>query len=201
MKAVIYSRVSNNDQNTSRQINDLMKVSGFEVAKTFSENVSGFSKKMEDRKGLQEALRYMDDEKVEVIMVHEVSRLGRNTLEVLNLIKKLEDKDIKIYIHNLGMTLCRDDIYSKLIVTIMADLARMESETMSQRIKSGIRARKTKGLATGRLTGSLENKERFLSKHKDIIKYLHLGRSYSEITSICKCGMSTVSKVKKSLLE
>ena len=47
----------------------------------------------------------------------------------------------------------------------MADLARMESEQMSQRIKSGIRARKEKGLATGRKTNSTETKEKFLNSY------------------------------------
>lgn len=136
-------------------------------------------------------------------MVHEVSRLGRNTTEVLNLIRELETKGISLYIHNLGCTLsndgAKDQIFTKLIVTIMADLARLESDQLSQRIKSGIRTRKIKGLHTGRKPDSRESTERFLSKHQDIIKYLKLGRSYNEISKLCGCSMSTVKKVKDKM--
>lgn len=203
MKAVIYTRVSTNDQTTSRQINDLSKVEGFSVVKIFSENISGFSKSMEERKGLQDMFRYVEKNIIECIMVSEVSRLGRNTVECLSLINDLEKKGILLYIHNLGCTIGKDEgqdsIFTKLIVTIMADLARMESEQLSQRIKSGIRNRKEKGLHTGRKVNSTESKERFLSKHKDIQKYLSKGRSYSEITKLTGAAPYTISKVKKAL--
>lgn len=205
MKAVIYTRVSTNEQTTQRQVNDLSKVQGFDVVKTFSENVSGFSKSMDDRKGLQDMLRYVRKNDVKCIMVSEVSRLGRNTLECLNLIKEMEDQGICLYIHNLGCTLGKDSgqdsIFTKLIITIMADLARMESEQLSQRIKSGIRNRKENGLHTGRKVNSKESKERFLGKHKDVQKNLNLGRSYSEITKLTGTAPYTISKVKKALAE
>lgn len=203
MKAVIYTRVSSDTQTTQRQVNDLSKVEGFEVVKTFSENVSGFSKSMEERQGLQKMLQYVDANKVEVIMIHEISRLGRNTHETLTLLKQLEEKGIRLYIHNLNITLNAgnpaDDIFSKLIVTIVSDLARLESEQLSQRIKSGIRNRKEKGLTTGRKVNSTESKERFLSKHEDIQKYLSQRMSYKEITSLTGAAPYTISKVKKAL--
>ena len=204
MKAVIYTRVSTNDQTTHRQVNDLSKVEGFEVVKTFSENISGFSKSMEERKGLQDMLRYVQKNEVKCIMISEVSRLGRNTVECLNLMKELEEKRICLYIYNLGCTLGKDcgqdSTFTKLIVTIMADLARMESEQLSQRIKSGIRNRKEKGFHTGRKVNSTESAEKFLSKHKDVKKYLSLGRSYSEITKLTGAAPYTISKVKKRLV-
>ena len=203
MKAVIYTRVSKNDQTTQRQLNELSKVQGFEVVRTFSENISGFSKRMEERKGLQNMLKYVQKNEIKCVMVSEVSRLGRNTLECLNLINDLEKESICLYIHNLGCTIGRDcsqdTIFTKLIVTIMADLARMESEQLSQRIKSGIRNRKEKGLHTGRKVNSKESKESFLRKHMDIQKYLSLGRSYSEITKLTGAAPFTISKVKKAL--
>ncbi|GAB3202186.1 DNA invertase Pin-like site-specific DNA recombinase [Pontibacter aydingkolensis] len=205
MKSVIYTRVSSQEQSTSRQINDLRKVEGFEAVKVFSEKVSGFSKKMEERAQLQAMLKYVAESEVEAIMVHEISRLGRNTHETLTLLKKLEEQRVRLYIHNLGITLNAgnpaDDIFSKLIVTIVSDLARLESEQLSTRIKSGIVERKRKGLHTGRLVGTVESREKFLSKHKDIQKYLGQGMSYSEIKRLCRCGMSTISKVKEQLSE
>ena len=204
MKAVIYTRVSTKDQTTQRQVNDLSKIEGYTVVKTFSENISGFSKSMEERKGLQDMLKYVRKNDIKYIMVSEVSRIGRNTVDCLNLINRLENEGICLYIHSLGCTIGKDcgqdSIFTKLIVTIMADLARMESEQLSQRIRSGIRNRKEKGLHTGRKVNSVESRERFLGKHKDIQKYLNLGRSYSEITKLTGAAPYTISKVKKALV-
>ncbi|WP_421878789.1 recombinase family protein [Marinoscillum sp.] len=200
MKSIIYTRVSTKDQSTLRQVNDMKSLKGFEVIKVFSEKTSGFSVSLNERPILQKALAYIKSNGVECIMVSEVSRLGRNTHEVLGLIEELKQQSVAIYIHNLGTTINKSDssseIFTKLIVTIMADLARLESEQMSYRIKSGIRSRKAKGLTTGRKIGSRESVDKFISKHTDIQKYLSKGYSSREIQKLCKCSPNTIKKVK-----
>lgn len=203
MKAILYTRVSTKDQSTARQVNDMKSLSEFEIVKVFSEKVSGFSVSVDDRPILQKALSYLKSGEANCIMVSEVSRLGRNTHEVLGLIEDLKKQGIAIYIHNLGTTINKSEstseIFTKLIVTIMADLARLESEQMSYRIKSGIKARKAKGLTTGRIIGSTETEEKFLSKHSNIQKYLNKGYSSREIQKLCKCSPNTIKKVKDSI--
>lgn len=200
MRSILYTRVSTKDQSTTRQVNDMKSLKGFDVIKVFSEKVSGFSVPLDQRPGLKMALTYVEKNRIECIMVSEVSRLGRNTHEVLNLIEELKNKNVAIYIHNIGTTINTDnhtgEIFTKLIVTIMADLARLESEQLSYRIKSGIRSRKAKGLTTGRQIGSTESVEIFLSKHADIQKYLSKGFSSREIQKLCKCSPNTIKKVK-----
>lgn len=203
MKAILYTRVSTKDQSTLRQVNDMKSIGEYEVVKVFSEKISGFSVSVSERPILQKALSYVYANAIECIMVSEISRLGRNTHEVLGLIEELKKKSVAIYIHNLGTTINRSDssseIFTKLIVTIMADLARLESEQMSYRIKSGIRSRKAKGLTTGRKMGSKESAERFLAKHQDIRRYLDKGYSSREIQKLCKCSPNTIIKVRRAL--
>jgi len=202
MRAVIYTRVSTANQSTLRQVNELKKVEGFEIVKVFSEQISGFSKRIEERKQLQKMLQYIDQNQVKAILLHEISRLGRSTTETLLLLKKLEIQKTRLYIHNLGITLndgnASEDIFSKLIVTIVSDLARLESDQLSMRIKSGIADRKRQGKTTGRRLGSTEDFQKFLVKPKTkaIKKYLAQGMSYSEIQKLCKCSYGTISKVK-----
>lgn len=200
MKSIIYTRVSSNDQSTQRQLNDMKTISGFDVKKVFSEKISGFSKSADQRPGLQKAFSYVRENGIKCIMISEVSRLGRNTVEVLNIIEKLKEEGVALYIHNLGTTINTKnqsgEIFTKLIVTIMADLARLESEQLSYRIKSGIRSRKAKGLTTGRKVGSIESTDKFLSKHGDIKKYLAKGYSSREIQKLCHCSPNTIGKVK-----
>ncbi|NMM50324.1 recombinase family protein [Marinigracilibium pacificum] len=204
MKSIIYTRVSSKDQSTKRQLNDMKSISGFEVAQVFSEKISAFNKSSFHRPVLQKALLYAYENDVKCVMISEVSRIGRNTVDVLNIIEDLKQQEIAIYIHNLGTTINKGDhsgnIFTKLIVTIMADLARLESEQLSYRIKSGIRARKARGLTTGRKVGSKESEEKFLTKHQDIIKYLSKGYSSREIQKLCKCSPNTIRKVKMNLI-
>lgn len=201
-KAIAYTRVSTSVQSTLRQATELKNVQGYDVIKVYKEKISGYSKSITERKELQNAIEHVrTDQNIDVIMISEISRLGRNTNEVLSLIEELEKEEIPLYIHNLGCTIggvdAKEHAFTKLIVTIMADLARLESDQLSARIKSGIKSRKERGLSTGRKTGSKETNEKFLSKHTDIQKYLNKGFSSREIQRQCKCGPGTIQKVKR----
>ena len=115
----------------------------------------------------------------------------------------MEKKGICLYIHNLGLTLGadseKDRIFNKLIITILSDVARLESEQLSYRIKSGLRSRKAKGLHVGRKIDSFESNEKFLAKHQKAIKLLQQGRSYKEIQNNVGTSPATLSKIKKVL--
>lgn len=199
MKAIIYSRVSHQTSSTDRQINELRDVDGFEVRKTFKESISGYTRPIEERPELSSALQYVEKNAIEVIMVHEISRLGRRTSEVLSLIDILNKKGVKVYVKSLNLLINDNgptEAVNKLIITLMADLARMESEQMSYRIKSGLQERKRKGLTIGRQYGTKESKDRFLNKYAKVTKYLDRGESIRWISTQLKISPTTVQKVK-----
>ena len=205
MKTIIYSRVSTIEQSTARQINELKQVDGFEIQKVFTESISGYTKSYKDRPELQKALKYIDRHNIDCLMVHEVSRLGRRTEEVLHLIKDLKSKGVKIYIKSLNVLINQQDSQSEaitqLLVTIIADLARMESEQLSYRIKSGLQERRRKGFSVGRQFGTKESIEKFHQKPltRRIIKYLNQGESIRWIATKLKVSPTTVQKTKKLL--
>lgn len=200
MKAVIYSRVSKTSQSTQRQVNDLFTVNGFEIIKVFTESISGFTKSAEERPELQKAINYVKENNIEVLLVHEISRLGRRTTEVLALLDDLKSCGIKVYVKSLDMLINANgsaEPLNKFLVTIMTDIARMESEQMSYRIKSGLVERKRKGYSIGRRYGSNESTETFLSKHSRVITYLNKGESIRWIATKFKMSPTTVNKVKR----
>ena len=204
MKAVIYGRVSSDAQSAKRQINDLKAVEGYEVVKVFQESISGFTKSVHDRPELQKAITYIKKNEIPVLMVHEISRLGRRTTEVLTLIDELKKESIKIYIKSIGILINGNgatEAINKLIITLLADLSRMESEQMSYRIKSGLEERRRQGKAIGRQFGTSEDKERFLDKHKKVISFLKKGESIRWIATKLKMSPTTVQKVKRFYLQ
>lgn len=202
-EAIVYSRVSKSSQSTKRQIEELSTVSGYRVVKAFNESVSGFTKSVEEREQLQKAIEFAEKHGVEVIMVHEISRLGRRTVEVLKLLNDLKEKGIKVYVKSLGLEINGDGVneaVNKLVVTLMADLARMESEQLSYRIKSGLAARRRKGLPIGRQFGSKESADKFMDKYKKVTHYLEKGESIRWIATQMKMSPTTVQKVKNSFI-
>ena len=104
MKAVIYARVSSTTdrQSTERQVNDLRDYAAYakmEIVKVFEEKISG-AKKNAERPILQQALDYCKTEHIDMLLVSELSRLGRNSFEVLETIKWLVDAKINLYMQN-----------------------------------------------------------------------------------------------------
>ena len=101
MKAVIYARVSsvNDRQNTDRQVVDLTqyaKSMGYSITKVFTEKISGAVKNI-DRVVLSECIDYCISNDIDLLLVSELSRLGRNVFEVQENVKKLKDAKINIY--------------------------------------------------------------------------------------------------------
>ena len=84
---VLFCRVSstNDRQNYDRQINDLTQLSmtqNYHVAGVFAEKVSGAKKNIE-RKELMNMIEFINDNQIDKVLVTELSRLGRDTLQVL----------------------------------------------------------------------------------------------------------------------
>ena len=205
-KSIIYSRISStsNNQQHDRQINDLKALDDYRVVKTFKETISAFTRPIEERIELHRAIKYALKNNINVILIHEISRLGIKTNEILDLLDNLKKKGIKIYVRSLNL-LINDDkgnhIVNNIVIKTMLDIANMESEQLSYRIKSGLQERKRKGLAIGRQYETTESTDKFLNKHKKIIKYLNNGESIRWISNQLSVSPTTVQKVKHKINE
>ena len=107
MNVVIYSRVSSQSvrQSTERQVVDLERFAtgrGDKVVAVFEEKVSG-RKANVDRPVLSRCLEYCIDpqNQVDMLLLSEISRLGRSTLEILKALDILHTHKVCVYIQNL----------------------------------------------------------------------------------------------------
>ena len=99
--AVIYARVSSvgDRQSTERQVADLVDYStknGLSVEQVFEEHISGATKN-EDRAVLCECLKFCVTNKIDTLLISELSRLGRNVDEVLANVRFCKDNHLNIY--------------------------------------------------------------------------------------------------------
>ena len=101
-KVVLFCRVSSNNdrQSYDRQINDLTQLASsnnYIVEAVFAENISG-AKKNTERKELMNMIDYVNTNQIDKVLVTELSRLGRDTLQVLQTIEILNQNKISLYI-------------------------------------------------------------------------------------------------------
>jgi len=198
---VLYIRVSSESQNTDRQeqaLKDWALKTGSENTYTIIEKVSG-SVPAQDRR-LNEVFEMPG---VKRLVVKDVDRLGRDTIDILQTIKKLKRHNINVTITNLGLdTLLpngKENESMKLVLSVMATLAEMERQKIRERQKEGIAIAKKKGKYTGRKKGTTEDTETFLAKYKHVQRKVRKGLSLREIASACDVSVNTVRKVKGAL--
>ena len=203
MKVVIYSRVSTITQDYKRQteeLNEYSKKVGFTVVKTFEEKISGV-KKNEDRPKLVEMINFIKENKINKVLCWELSRLGRNTIEVLKTIQLLNENCISLFIKNYNIeTLnekCEINPLSQFMIQILTSVSEMERTTIRQRIKSGYESYRKNGGKVGRKEGFRKDSDKLLNEHKDVIKLLKQGFSVRKVMKLTDKSSGTVQKVKK----
>jgi DNA invertase Pin-like site-specific DNA recombinase len=119
----------------------------------------------------------------DVLLVAELSRLGRNMLETLHIINLLAENGVKLAFVRQP-ELSTTGPHTKLLLAIYSYFAEAEREYISMRTKQGLAAVQAQGKQLGRPKGS-KNKERVLDPyHKQIRDYLQLGLNLAAIQKI-----------------
>ncbi|CAA7393828.1 recombinase family protein [Chryseobacterium fistulae] len=203
-RGVIFVRVSKRDQDYQRQIEDLRtiaKTKGVKIVKEISEKISGIKKNIE-RGGLLELLNLAKNRAIDIVLVQEVSRLGRSTVEVLKVLEELSNLGVNVYVQNFGIETMKKgkrNPVAQFMFTLLAEFARLERETLRERILSGIDEARRKGKKLGRPDGTQEDKAAFLKKYPLVTRNLRLGISIRKTSKICDVSINTVRKVNDYL--
>jgi len=157
IQVIGYLRVSTIDQDTEKNEADILAFAnnkGIGPVKWVSEKVSG--KKDWKKRKIAEVIEQLG--KKDVIIVPELSRLGRSTLDVLQIIKEAKGKGIDIYSVKEGIDLSGNGMQAKIMATILSLVAELERDFISMRTKEGLRAAKAKGVKLGRPKGPGKSK-------------------------------------------
>ena len=203
-KGVIFVRVSKREQDYQRQLEDLRalaKTQNLEIVAEIAEKISG-AKSNQERDGVQELLKLAQKGIIQKVLVQEVSRLGRSTVEVLKVLEELTSLQVSVYVQNFGFETLKNgkrNPIAQFMFTLLAEFARMERETLRERILSGMEEARRQGKHLGRPDGSLENKETFLKKYPSVVRNLRQGISVRKTAKICDTSINTVRKVNDYL--
>lgn len=207
-RVVLFCRVSSNNdrQNYDRQINDLTKFavsSNYKIESVFAEKVSGI-KRNSERRELQYMIKYVNENHVDMVLVTELSRLGRDPLQILQTIEILNENRISLYIQTYNIeTLLEDKTInpmSQLLITILAEIARMERRTIENRLASGYQNYRKSGGLVGRKSGYRKSQDSMREEYAEEIRMLRKGYSYQHIRQITNTNKNTLTKLKKLFL-
>lgn len=195
-KVIIYARVSTSQQDTLRQeekLEEYCRVNNYEVVEKITEKISG-TKSWEERE-LREVFGNKD---FDGILVLELSRLGRNTQDVLTIISKLTAQ--KIWVQSISNNNIRtlddngkEDPIAKMMLTILSGIAELERNTILERSASGLNTSVKRGNWTGgkylpygykRVDKKLEIEEEEAKVVKRIFKLHRIGNGTTRIAGI-----------------
>lgn len=208
-KAVIYARVSSvgDRQDTSRQVRDLEllgKERKLKIVKTFEEHVSG-AKKTQDRPVLKECLDYCISESVDILLLSELSRLGRNVDDVLTNVKFCKEHHLNVYFQKEQLSifdaLGKEHPFLTIFIAVLGTCAQMERENIKFRLNSGKAQFIAKGGKVGRKEGYRKSDEELQEQYACVIKQLRKGYPIRMIAKNEGVGISTVQRIKKKFID
>lgn len=205
MNAVIYGRVSSTDQDFLRQVNNLKDIAGkngWTVKRTFTEKVSGMSD-TNQRSEYRKLLDYIKTNEISIVMVSEVSRLGRRVINILKTVDELHQLGVAVYVQQFNMLSYENGEENHMVMLLLQMLsigAQMEYSLRAERQRQGIELAKLNGKYKGRKVNAVATRERTLVKYSDVADLLkHSDLSVRKISGITGRSINTVRRIKSLL--
>jgi DNA invertase Pin-like site-specific DNA recombinase len=197
---VCYSRVSSAGQSLDRQTEGFSAKQSFN--RTYSDKVSGIVPFAERPSGA----RLLEDCRQGIIgEIHfwELSRLGRDTFDILATVQFFVKAGVQVVIEKEGIRLLDADgkvnPTASIIIAVMSALAGIERNNIRERQLEGIAVAKAQGKYVGRKHGTTESANKFLAKpkSKEIAKLLDADYPIAHIAKVLEVSTTTVVKVKR----
>ena len=196
---ILYTRISTIEQKNNRQ---MQNAKDFDFV--IEDKCSGATPFFE-RDGGKKIEKMVIKNQVSKISVHQIDRLGRNLLDILNTIAYFNKKGICIHFIQQGIKTLDDDgaenPISKMIISILGVVAEMERNLIKERQAEGVAIAKANGIYKGRAKGTTLTTLDFLNKPKvkKAIEYINNGMKGVEVQKLVGLHPNTITKIKKLL--
>ena len=153
IRAVIYSRTSTTDQHTENQVDILREVAlrkGLDVVKEISDYGISGAKGREERKGFDELIKGAIKKEFDIILVWDVSRLGRSLQHLVSFLNEIHSSNCDLYIHQSGID--TSTASGKMMFQLLSVFAEFERSLIRERVIAGQQRAKANGIKLGRKT-------------------------------------------------
>lgn len=179
---VAYLRASTDKQDLNHQKLELL-----EFARKKSLAIDEFveitisSRKTTKQRRIDELLNLLNDG--DTLLVTELSRLGRSTIEVITLVNSLAHRSIRVIVLKQNLDISQQDINSKVTLTLFSLFSELERDLISLRTKEALASKKRQGQILGKPKGTIQKSkfDKHLEKIKELLEY---GLSVRKISSV-----------------
>jgi DNA invertase Pin-like site-specific DNA recombinase len=181
-KTIAYLRTSTDKQDLSHQKLEILEFArrqGLHVDEYVEITIS--SQKTSKQRRIDELVQMLNE--TDVLIVTELSRLGRSTAEVIAIVNALVERNIRLIMIKQNLDIHRQDMNSKIMITLFSLFAELERDMISQRTKEALAAKKAQGQTLGKPKGTLQ-KSKFDNEAERIKELLGYGLSVRKIAKV-----------------
>lgn len=203
MYVVIYSQVSSNYQNDDLCAINLSRIAesrGWYIKRKFQEKICEVSNNAKHSE-FESLMEYIEKTNVDVVLVSEISAVGKGVDDIVSCIKLLHEKGIALYINQFNLLTFENGQETPAVKMLLEALGAGAEIERSQRLgkqREGIKLARTKGVYCGRKKGANTSPDTLLKKYKNITELFE--NSELSIRAIAKNtnhSINTVRKVKQ----
>jgi len=181
-KTIAYLRASTDKQDLNNQ-----KLEILEFARKKNLKVDEFieitisSRKTTKQRRIEELLRKLEDS--DILIVTELSRLGRSTAQVIGLVNELFQRSIRLIVLQQNLDIDQQDMNSKIMITLFSLFAELERDLISLRTKEALSAKRAQGVKLGKPKGTIQASKFDMNREK-IEELLAYGLSVRKIAKV-----------------
>ena len=178
-KIIAYLRTSRDKQELNNQklvILEYAQINNLKISEFIEIQVS--SRKTPKQRRIEDVLEKLSSS--DMLIVTELSRLGRSTPEVIGLVNELVDRNIRVVILKQNLDISKRDMNSKVVITLFALFSDLERDLISLRTKEALAIKKSQGQILGKPIGTIQ-KSKFDKDAAKIVELLKLGLSVRKI--------------------
>jgi DNA invertase Pin-like site-specific DNA recombinase len=179
VRTVAYIRASTDKQDVQNQRYEILELAnsrGWKLDEWISLTIS--SRRTTKQRRIEELLEKLNGS--DVLIVTELSRLGRSTAEVIGLVNELLARKIRLVVVKQNLDLNQHDMGTKIITTIFSLLAELERDLISLRTREALVAKKASGIRLGKPKGTVQD-SKFDAQRDRIEELLRMGVSVRKI--------------------
>ena len=149
IRCALYLRVSTRDQRLTQQFHELrasVEARGWTIVAVYRERRSAAAGL--DRPRWRALQRDAQSRKFSAVAAASLDRLGRSALDILGAVEAFRKRGVKLYLQREGIA--TDDATGLLLLTVLAGVAQLERDVISERTRAGLRGARARGSVIGR---------------------------------------------------
>lgn len=185
-RAVLYARVSTNDQNCDTQLLDLRQLAGqrgFEIVETYLDH--GISGTRARRPGLDKLMADASRHRFDVVLVWAADRLARSVRHFLETLDELNRLQIEFV--SFRENLDTGGPLGRAVIVIVSAVAQLERDLIIERVKAGMRRARLEGRHLGRKPLELDREA--------IVRDRKHGMSLGDLAKTYRVSRTTIRRV------